>query len=126
LHLTETDGEVHRFPWRERLLRGRFAPRGDPAPPHDFPHFGPIRAVYEQPFIGQTLLGPFVCTHFTFDLDHALVQPIRANVNIAPGFLPGLPPQILAADGIDQAPLGAFRIHVRWRLPPPFHCSLLS
>jgi hypothetical protein len=82
--------------------------------------------VFRQRFIGQGPLGRFVCTEFNFNFQEAKMQAIAAAGDITNQCLPGLPAQPYSVRGIDEDPLGAFQLHVRWELTPPFDCSLLE
>jgi hypothetical protein len=104
------------------LIRGRFTPQGAPGPVAGFPLFPPVRPIFEQTLVGKTASGLYPCTRMIFDLDHALLQPVRAAVTIDPRFLPGLAGMTYTVDGIDTQPLGAFQVHTRWDLFGPFGC----
>jgi hypothetical protein len=126
LEMGEKYYRAYSFPENERLMTGAFIPRGKPQPPCNFPNFQKIRQVFQQPFIGQTIPGWFVCTRFDLDLAGAKIQPVDIKADIERQFLPGWPVKKYAVPGIDQCRFGGFRIHACWTLIPPFDCSCLT
>ena len=126
LHMRKTVYHVRSLFTPGRLITGSFTLRGNPAPPAEFQFFPPIQEVFRQRFIGQGPLGRFVCTEFNFNFQEAKMQAIAAEGDITNECLPGLPAQGYQVPGIDEDPLGAFQLHVRWELTPPFDCSLLE
>jgi hypothetical protein len=117
--------EVRSLLGNSPLITGRFTPRGNPGPLSAFPNFAELAELFQQPFVAQTLLGFFCCSHQDFELDQATMQALEADVDVATAFLPGLPTGSRHFSGIDQVPRGAFRIRVPWTLPPPFDCACL-
>jgi hypothetical protein len=126
LHMKETFYHVRNLFTPDPLAEGRFMRKGEPGPPSAFKFFPPIQEVFEQRFIGKSLLGTFVCTDFRFDFKEARMQAIDADLDIKEECVQGLPALLYSVKGIDQHPLGAFQLHVRWHLTPPFDCSLLE
>lgn len=97
------------------VIEARFRDRGAPGPPESFPNFAPVRPVFEQDFIQRFLLvGPTIVSKLTFELDKATVQPIEAEV--------ALQGRTYKVPGLDQTPLGAFRLALPWTLTPPRRC----
>lgn len=119
----EDDYEVRRRYGNALLGRGKWTPKGMPGSPDDFKHFALVRDVFLQTIIGKTATGLYPCTQINFDLAGARMQAIEAHGEITAGFLSGLTGSSFTVPGIDSAPLGAFRLHTRWELIPPFDCS---
>jgi hypothetical protein len=107
------------------LIAGTFVPRGQPGPPPALPNFGALAGLFRMPFANKLTVEPFLCCFQDFKLAEATVQAVAADVTIATAFLPQLPTGRFQVPGLDEAPLGAFRIRVPWALTPPFGCASL-
>src|SRR5262249_47177332 len=106
------------------LIYGSFQPRGKLGLPEQFPYFEALREVFEMPLVTHTPFG-FLCLNFQWDLEAAQMQAIKTEVSIASEFLPGLPLGRFRLDGIDEKPMGSFRLDVPWKLSRPFLASAL-
>lgn len=109
---------------KQLLISTKYQKYGVLGPPTALPHFEALQSVFEQPVVGHTLLGPFVC--FTFGRDNVQVQPTRAEVTVSEAFVSGLPTGQYQVNGIDVAPLGGFYIENRWQLHLPKRCSAIQ
>jgi hypothetical protein len=108
------------------IISGDFAPHGPIGPPATFPHFEPVRDLFRQPFVAKSVLGPFICSTFDFQLADACMQAIDATVHVTDAFVPGLAVGDFHVPGIDVTPVGAFYIQVPWTLSPPMRCGCLK
>lgn len=108
------------------LVSARFQEYGDTGPALSFPNFRRLADAFQQPFVGKLPVTPYLCSILDFQLRHATLQPLRAELRIETPFLPGLPAAAQWPEGIDRAPLGAFRISVPWTLSPPLGCCDLK
>jgi hypothetical protein len=107
----------------ELIISGDFTLKGQPGPTSAFPLFGEaIPKMLNQPLVGQTPLGPFVCSIFEWNLAQAQVQALEAKVQIAQSFVPGLSNGKYSVRGIDQTRLGAFRLNTNWSMSEPMAC----
>jgi hypothetical protein len=108
------------------LLDATFSDEGRAGPPPEFPHFTPIRPIFEQPFIQRFLVfGPTCVEIMNFHIHGARLQSIAARIEIFEGFIGGIPPARYEFGPIDRQPLGAFRIDCSWTLTLPMCCRSL-
>jgi hypothetical protein len=109
------------------LLDLTFTPHGAFLAPSAFPHFGPLRPMFEQPHIGQLfslltpLLATYVCASMDLRLATATLQSVDISGEITEEFSTVLP-NTFSFGGIENQALGAFRIRTTWELPPPTAC----
>ncbi|TAH37213.1 MAG: hypothetical protein EYC70_09550 [Planctomycetota bacterium] len=108
------------------LVSARFLETGRAGPALDFPHFRRLAGAFRQPFVGKLAVTPYLCSILDFQLERATLQPLTAELRIETPFLPGLPAEARWPQGIDAAPLGAFRISMPWTLSPPLPCCELQ
>ena len=111
---------VHSLLGDQPLIEAHFIPRDGNRRSSDFPHFQRLREMFKQPVIGQALLGLLVCTFFDFEFEKGHMQDLEARVQIHRPFVPGLPVETYAVQGIEKDPLGAFRFILPWTLTAPF------
>ncbi|MEK7324993.1 MAG: acetoacetate decarboxylase family protein [Chloroflexota bacterium] len=123
IRLSESDYRVDSLIWNRRLVKGQFKVKGQPESPSHFPLFTAVREMLQQPFVGRTPLGIYRCSNFDWNFGEATIQPVEAEMEIAEAFRPGVPVGRFSAKGIDEAPLGAFRIRTHWKLSVPMKCS---
>lgn len=123
VHMGDGDYKVDSLIRNERIVSGQFKAYGQPGSPSRFPFFKTVAELLQQPFVGQTPLGFYRCSRFDWNFEQASVQPLEAEMEIAKPFRPGLPVGPFSAKGIDESPLGAFRIETHWKLSVPMTCK---
>jgi hypothetical protein len=102
------------------LALGEFREKEKPGSYLDYPLFNnAIAKMLQQPLIGQTSFGSFIYSVFDWNLAHAEIQPIEAEVSIVQPFLSGLSVGKYHVPGINEFPLGAFKIKALWTLTAP-------
>lgn len=99
-----------------RILQAQFRNRGPARSPESFAHFPEVRPIFEQMFLQRFLLiGPAILSNLTFELDKATIQAIDADIEYKG--------KQYRVAGLDETPLGAFRLSLPWTLSWPFSCS---
>jgi len=96
-------------------------------PVGDWPHFGPIRQMLDQPLISMVpaTLGPFfILSDFDKNWDVATVRPMQTAVEVDVEFVTGYPtgryPASGWSPGIDESVLGSYELRSPWRLSLPY------
>lgn len=121
--MDETHYIVDAHDSNDLLVSGDFVLKSDFAPASSYPLFKGIPSLMQQPIIGQTELGPFVCSQFDWNFDQAQIRAIEAEVHIAQAFTPGLPVGRFPRPSIETDPLGAFQLKTQWTLSRPMECA---
>gem|GEM_PF-1565816 len=102
-----------------RVIEAQFKDRGAVGAPESFANFPAVRPIFEQMFLQRFLLiGPAILSNLTFELDRATVQAIDAEI-VFKG-------QDYSVPGLDETPLGAFRLSLPWTLSWPFSCGSVA
>ncbi len=116
------DGEVYRVHTAtldRPIIQGKFRANGSPEPVESLPGFDAIRAIFEQPLVGQWALGPYVSSFLRFDLSDATGQVASGEVDVRQEFLDGLSVGRRGYDPLSAGALGGFRMSVPWTLTAP-------
>lgn len=143
-NVTENCYSIETFFSKRPLLSGEFQPTGDKGPISQFPNFQPgMFDMLNQPFLThyppiQNFPGLWLCSSFdyhfgpspdtTLPLKHshrqfepAQIQAMPAAVQLderfARKFFPGMAGSY-TTPGIDESPLGSFRLWADWSLTP--------
>lgn len=111
---------------RKAILQANFKLRGEPGKLADFPHALGLRTLLNQPGIGKTIFGPMLSFGLHQNFSDAQVQAMEAQVKIMDEFLQGLAPGTYKLQGLDEIPLGAYRMVTNWWLDPPIPPSWIG
>lgn len=107
------------------LLTGKMLERAswqattDVKTPADFPNFGHVASLIQQPLLGVDAAGVFLYTAFQWHLDQATMQGVRAELGV-PQNLPALPASHYVVPGFESQVFGTGRLRVPWNLSGPF------
>jgi hypothetical protein len=111
---------VHTATLDRPIIQGRFREDTSPERPIlELPGFEAIRAIFEQPLVGQWAIGPYVSSFLRFGLADALGRAASGDVDVRQEFLGGLEVGRTAYDPLREGALGGFRMRVPWTLTAP-------
>ncbi|WP_338082193.1 hypothetical protein [Enhygromyxa salina] len=105
------------------LVSLEYEPTGGELPATEFPEFGPMYELLQQPMLTMLPLGMgpvFVCSDFARRWSQARVQPLRSSLKIYRSYLTALPtgrfPRSGWSPSIVESPLGAFSLRMQYSI----------
>lgn len=87
--------------------------------------FDTLNSLLQQPNISQSILGPFVCAVFDWNLTPVKITARQADVDIVAGLLPNQPELKQQVSGFDFSQGAAYFLDTVWTLTMPHPCCWL-